>query len=147
MSNWMKVIDILKAVGEMYCPLATHDIKVNTKNRDLAIHSEHIKYGPINIADTGYWVKLAKHWSGKDHKVSVAAAKKSRCGNCAAFDVSARMENCMPGSVSKSGRLGYCWMHKFKCHSSRVCYTWVAGGPIKSDKVSQQWEKKGSSDE
>ena len=50
----------------------------------------------------------------------------------------------MPGSVSdESGRLGYCWMHHFKCHSARSCDTWATGGPIKEDKVSYEWQKKG----
>mgnify|MGYP006254202561 FL=1 len=42
----------------------------------------------------------------------------------------------------EEGMLGYCWMHKFKCHSARSCYTWAAGGPIDEDKVSYQWQGK-----
>ena len=49
----------------------------------------------------------------------------------------------MPGSVSdESGRLGYCWMHHFKCHSARSCDTWATGGPIKEDKKSHEWQEK-----
>ena len=29
------------------------------------------------------------------------------------------------------GRLGYCWMHHFKCHSARTCDTWAKGGQSK----------------
>ncbi len=48
----------------------------------------------------------------------------------------------MPGSVQKDGVLGYCWMHKFKCHSARTCYTWAAGGPIEENDVSTEWAEK-----
>jgi hypothetical protein len=49
----------------------------------------------------------------------------------------------MPGPVSdKDGRLGYCWMHHFKCHSARACRTWAKGGPINKDKISYDWQKK-----
>ena len=74
--------------------------------------------------------------------------KKSRCGNCVAFDISPRMLECMPGPTSEpieddEGKLGYCWMHHFKCHSARSCFTWAAGGPIDEDKVSYEWQEKG----
>ncbi len=48
------------------CPLATRDIKLNTVNRDLAIKSEIINYGPMNLTDEQYWVDLANHWSNKE---------------------------------------------------------------------------------
>ena len=71
------------------------------------------------------------------------AAMKSLCGNCVAFDISPRMDECMPGPVSdESGRLGYCWMHHFKCHSARSCDTWAMGGPIEDDQKSAQWQNK-----
>ena len=82
------------------------------------------------------------------------------------------MDDCMPGQVSdkgdldrkskelydkdfeslsseeqedveeKSDRLGYCWMHNFKCHSARTCYTWAKGGPINEDDVSYDWQER-----
>ena len=30
------------------CPMATRDLKINTKNRNDAIKAEHIRYGPLN---------------------------------------------------------------------------------------------------
>ena len=58
-----------------------------------------------------------------------------------------RMDECMPGETSDDdGRLGYCWMHNFKCHSARSCYTWAKGGPIEEDKVSYDWQKRGESE-
>jgi hypothetical protein len=120
------------------CPPATQDLELNTKNRNAAIEAEHIEYGPLNLSDEGYWEHIAEHW-----KTTVDVAKKSTCGNCAAFDISPRMLDCMPGEIEDSeGRLGYCWMHHFKCHSARTCYTWAAGGPITSDETSKSWANK-----
>ena len=119
------------------CPLPTKDLALNTNNRNDAIEADHIKYGPLNLNDEEYWEDLAEHW-----KTDVSVAKKSLCGNCAAFDISPQMKECMPGSVQKDGVLGYCWMHKFKCHSARTCYTWAAGGPIEENDVSTEWAEK-----
>jgi hypothetical protein len=123
--------------AEMACPLPTQDLKLNTKNRNSAIKADYIQYGPLNLEDEEYWVRAAKHW-----KTSVEVAKKSKCKNCVAFDISERMLECMPGSVQNDGYLGYCWMHKFKCHSERACYTWAAGGPIDTNKVSHEWQER-----
>tara|TARA_R110001592_G_scaffold158449_4_gene389573 strand:- start:157 stop:612 length:456 start_codon:yes stop_codon:yes gene_type:complete len=125
--------------SEMDCPKATQDLELNTKNRDSSIKSEHIKYGPLNVDEPGdYWKDLANHWDTTE-----SAAKKSLCGNCVAFDISKRMDECMPGVTSDDdGRLGYCWMHNFKCHSARTCYTWAKGGPIDEDSVSYEWQER-----
>ena len=112
--------------------------RIQHKMRDKAIKAKHIQYGPLNLSDEEYYVRLAEHWN-----TNVDVAKKSKCGNCAAFDISPRMDKCMPGPVSDNeGRLGYCYMHHFKCHSARTCYTWAAGGPITEDKVSYEWQDK-----
>lgn len=124
------------------CPLSTRNIELNTKNRDAAIKSEIINYGPMNLTDKQYWVDLADHWSNKNRKTTPEVAKESKCKNCAAFDISERMKECMPGEIDKDGYLGYCWMHKFKCHSERTCYTWAAGGPIDTDETSLDWESR-----
>ena len=117
------------------CPPATQDVKLNTKNRDAT--TKQFAYGPLNVDEPGdYWEKIAKKWD-----TSVEAAKKSVCANCVAFDISARMKDCMPGETSDDdGELGYCWMHHFKCHSARTCTTWAKGGPITDDKVSYDWQ-------
>lgn len=123
---------------EQSCPLPAKDLKLNTKNRDKAIKEDHIKYGPLNVDEPGsYWEDLADHWDTTEE-----AAKKSLCGNCAAFDISPRMLECMPGDLEDAdGKLGYCWMHEFKCHSARTCRTWAKGGPITTDKTSHSWQK------
>ena len=121
------------------CPPATQDLAINTKNRDKTI--KKYNYGPLNVTEPGdYWKDIAKYW-----KTTEAAAKKSLCANCIAFDISPRMDECMPGETSdKDGRLGYCWMHHFKCHSARACHTWAKGGPIKTDEKSNEFHKRSS---
>lgn len=120
------------------CPVPTQNLEVNTKNRNRAIGADFIKYGPLNLNDTEYWEKYAAKWKTKPE-----VAKQSNCGNCVAFDIAPRMLECMPGEVSDAdGKLGYCWMHHFKCHSARTCYTWAAGGPIAEDAKSFSWQEK-----
>ena len=132
-------VEDLSLDKEMKCPAATQDLKLNTKNRDASIKAEHIQYGPLNVDEPGdYWKDIAKYWNTTEK-----AAKKSLCANCTAFDISPRMDECMPGVTSdKDGRLGYCWMHHFKCHSARACRTWAKGGPIKENKISYEWQKR-----
>ena len=124
------------------CPPATQSLELNTKNRNKAIQADYIRYGPLNLSDLKYYEDAAAHW-----KTTVETAKKSKCSNCVAFDISPRMLDCMPGPVSEpiedeDGYLGYCWMHHFKCHSARTCFTWAAGGPINKDKVSHEWQER-----
>jgi len=139
----IKLKRMTQKIVDMVCPKPTQDLELNTKNRDSAIKAEHIKYGPLNVDEPGdYWDEIAKHWN-----TDASAAKKSNCSKCVAFDISPRMDKCMPGETSdEDGRLGYCWMHNFKCHSARSCYTWAKGGPIEEDKVSHDWQKRGESE-
>ena len=122
---------------KMDCPPSTQDLKLNTKNRDATI--KNYNYGPLNVDEPGdYWKDIAKYW-----KTTETAAKKSVCNNCVAFDVSPRMLECLPGETSDDdGRLGYCWMHHFKCHSARACHTWAKGGPITTDEKSHDWQER-----
>ncbi len=128
--------------SEMNCPKATQDLELNTKNRDLSIKEDYIQYGPLNVDEPGdYWKDIAEYWNTTEE-----AAKGTNCGNCVAFDISPRMDECMPGDTSDDdGRLGYCWMHHFKCHSARSCRTWAKGGPIKENSVSYGWQDKNDS--
>ena len=132
----MKFLSILKEIKKDACPAATQDLELNTKNRDASIKAEHIQYRPLNVSEPGsYWKDIAKYWN-----TTLEAAKGTNCSNCVAFDISPRMDDCMPGVTSdEDGRLGYCWMHHFKCHSARSCRTWAKGGPITNDKVSLEW--------
>ena len=130
-------IDSMFDAESMTCPPATQDVAINTKNRNLTI--EKFGYGPLNVDEPGdFWEEIAEQWN-----TTVKAAKKSKCGNCVAFDESPRMKDCMPGETSDGeGTLGYCWMHHFKCHSARTCDTWAKGGPITTDKISEEWQEK-----
>ena len=139
---------------QLDCPPATQDLELNTRNRNSAIKADYIQYGPLNLTDEDYWERAADHWN-----TSVEVAKQSKCYNCIAFDVSPRMQDCMPGLIMPDAEvadaiekgedwetLGYCWMHKFKCHSARTCYTWAAGGPIKDDLISADWQERNEDD-
>ena len=123
------------------CPVATQDVHVNLENRQHAIDEYY--YGPANPDKPGtYWKQAAKRW-----KITEAEAKSMRCGNCAAFDRTKKMLDCIEkgiktghmgnepsidakGTVNKAG-LGYCNMFKFKCAADRSCTAWLTGGPIK----------------
>ena len=141
----MKKIELRQIIREALedqvkeCPAPTQDLELNTANRNRAIQADFIKYGPLNLSDEGYWVEYAKKWGPT---TSAEEAKNSNCSNCVAFDLSPRMEACMPGATDADGRLGYCWMHHFKCQSARTCYTWAAGGPIDKDEASYDWQKR-----
>lgn len=118
------------------CPPATQDIALNLKNRAKCIKVAH--YGPANprLPNNEYWATLAKEW-----RVPVAEAKTMRCANCAAFDVTSRVLDCIATGIGRDGidpqdtivaaELGYCRFFKFKCAASRTCSAWVVGGPIK----------------
>jgi len=124
------------------CPRPTQDLALNTQNRQLAI--DKYDYGPLNPKEpsTAFWKKIASRWNKPPSAKNIEEAKSARCGNCVAFDVSPRMEACMPGPVTNAGKLGYCWMHDFKCASLRTCATWAGGGPITSDTVSLDWQRR-----
>jgi hypothetical protein len=120
------------------CPIATQDIDVNLKNRKKAI--DEYMYGPLdpNQPNEEYWQEIAAEWNMDD----VEQAKSARCGNCAAFDITKKMQSCIakgigsePGSDAMdtidAGTLGYCKFLKFKCAAKRTCSAWVEGGPIK----------------
>jgi hypothetical protein len=128
-------INLIEAV-QKGCPVATHDIDKNLKNRQAAIDNYH--YGPANPDRAeGYWKDSALIFD-----VSEATAKTMLCGNCAAFDVSDSMRKCMADGIQGDetgvdanasinlADLGYCNFLHFKCAGSRSCKAWVTGGPI-----------------
>ena len=118
------------------CPVATHDIDVNLRNRQQAIDNYH--YGPANPDQPeNYWKDAAKRW-----KIKEQTAKTMRCGNCAAFDVSDAMRDCIESGIKGNEKsidamatidksdLGYCNFLHFKCAGLRSCSAWVTGGAI-----------------
>ena len=116
--------------GDKSCPPATQDITLNLKNRGKAIDSAN--YGPENpdLPNTGFWKEKADEW-----EVSIEDAKQSRCGNCAAFNRSDSMLDCIENGIGSEGDaeefidkadLGYCEIFDFKCAASRTCDAWVS---------------------
>ena len=123
--------------GGASCPAPTQDITLNLKNRAKAITSA--AYGPENpnLPNDAFWKKKADQWD-----VTVDDAKQSRCGNCAAFNVSDKLKQCIadgigneadPWGTIKLADLGYCEIFDFKCAASRTCDAWVVGGPNEGD--------------
>ena len=119
--------------SDQSCPMPTQDITLNLKNRAKAITSA--AYGPENpkLPNNAFWQKKADQWD-----VSIDDAKQSRCGNCAAFNVSDSIKQCIangigmeadPWGTIKLADLGYCEIFDFKCAASRTCDAWVVGGP------------------
>ena len=134
MRNFITILESL----EKGCPPATQDIELNLSNRQKAIN-EHL-YGPLNPDEPNdeYWQKLADKWNTDD----VDSVKSSLCGNCAAFDVTTKVLDCIEKGIGDidakatvaAGDMGYCQFLKFKCASRRTCDAWVVGGPITDDK-------------
>jgi hypothetical protein len=137
--------------AEDSCPPATQDIGLNLKNRQKAINE--YGYGPLNPLEPNekFWAKKQQMWQLD----SIDDAKKSLCGNCAAFDISKDAIACIergigddsgsenPHDVVEAGDLGYCRFLKFKCASLRTCDAWVVGGPIteQSEQLEENQEK------
>ena len=133
------LINLMEAM-EKGCPPATQSIDLNLKNRQKAIE-EH-GYGPLNPNEPNkkFWDAKAEMWQLDDPK----DAQTSLCGNCAAFDKSPDMLQCIakgigaedtsdPYDTIDAGDLGYCKFLKFKCAAKRTCDAWVEGGPIIKD--------------
>lgn len=111
------------------CPTATHDIEINIANRQKAI--DDAAYGPLNPAEANddFWQAKADRWS-----ITIDEVKTARCGNCAAFDTSPTMIDCIQQGLGtepdewlavEAGDLGYCEVFDFKCASARTCDAWV----------------------
>jgi hypothetical protein len=131
----------------MKCPIVTHDIKLNLKNRDWAF--KNVGYGPVNpdIEDKVFWAKRADEWA-----TTTDIAKQSRCGNCSAFIQTPEMMDCIVSGIQgeesndetyanevvASAELGYCELFEFKCAADRTCSAWLVGGPIKKPLTTAQ---------
>jgi hypothetical protein len=134
------------AVDADACPPATQDIVLNIKNRQNAI--DNVGYGPLNPQEPNdeFWQGKADRWS-----VTIAEAKTSVCGNCAAFIQTSKMKACIADSLQEgdenvadsydvvaAGDLGYCEALDFKCAAARTCDAWIAGGPITDETRKEQ---------
>jgi len=141
--------DEMEGEGEN-CPMPTQDITLNLKNRAKAITSA--AYGPENpkLPNRAFWAKKADAWD-----VSERDAKTSLCGNCAAFNVSDDMKECIakgigmdadPWGTIRLADLGYCEIFDFKCAASRTCDAWVVGGPNTGEQEGEMEEVEGEDD-
>ena len=88
----MKKLKHILIEAETKCPAATQDVDLNTKNRN-STRKKHA-YGPMNPSaeSDGYWEKMSEEWKG----ATPEEARGMRCGNCVAFDVSNKMQKCLP---------------------------------------------------
>ena len=126
------------------CPMPTLDITLNLKNRAKAITSAG--YGPENpkLPNRAFWMKKAEQWD-----VTPEDAKQSLCGNCAAFNVSDDILECIANGIGTDAdpwgtidlaELGYCEIFDFKCAASRTCDAWVVGGPNTGEQEGDEYE-------
>ena len=140
----INLINILNEVEIAKCPAPTQNIELNLQNRQKAINE--YGYGPLNPNEPNekFWQAKVNMWKLD----SIEEAKKSLCGNCAAFDITKKILNCIakgigndegsedPFDVIEAGDLGYCRFLKFKCAAARTCDAWVVGGPLTDNKTS-----------
>ena len=94
----IKLVNLLKeAEGEApKCPIATQNIEVNLEHRQKAI--DEYGYGPLNPNNPNikFWKAKADEWQLD----SIEEAKSSRCNNCAAFNITSRMLNCIEKGIT-----------------------------------------------
>ena len=79
------------------CPVATQDVAVNLKHRQIAI--ERYGYGPYNPNNPSikFWKEKMELWKLD----SIDEAKSARCNNCAAFNITSRILKCMEIGLAK----------------------------------------------
>ena len=130
----------------MKCPVVTHDIKLNLKNRDWAF--KNVGYGPANPeSPDNFWNERAAEWN-----TTPKNAQTMRCGNCSAFIQTPEMMECIVSGIQgeesddetyapevvDSAKLGYCELFEFKCAADRTCSAWLVGGPITKHMTDRQ---------
>jgi len=136
----IKLLNILSEAELNQCPAPTQNIELNLQNRQKAINE--YGYGPLNPNEPNekFWQAKVDMWKLD----SIEEAKTSRCGNCAAFDITTKTLDCIAKGIGsgkdsydviEAGKLGYCRFLKFKCAAARTCDAWVVGGPITDDKA------------
>lgn len=128
----------------MKCPIATKDLTINLQNRGKAI--DKADYGPMNPEEPNeqYWRRMAARWD-----VPAEEAKTMRCGNCAAFNQTREMLDCIAKGISQdasedpmevidAGDMGFCEIFDFKCAGARTCSAWIVGGPITDEEDEEE---------
>ena len=79
------------------CPVATQDVAVNLKHRQIAI--DRYGYGPYNPNNPSikFWKDKMEQWK----LATIEEAKSARCNNCAAFNITSRILKCIEVGLSK----------------------------------------------
>lgn len=92
----IKLADLLKEDEAPKCPVATQNIEVNLKHRQIAI--DRYGYGPLNPNNPNikFWREKAMNWKLD----SIDEAKSARCNNCAAFNITTRILNCLEMGIT-----------------------------------------------
>lgn len=93
----IKLTDLLREIDEApKCPIATQNVEVNLKHRQIAI--DRYGYGPLNPNNPNikFWKEKANKWKLD----SIEEAKDSRCNNCAAFNITTRILNCIEAGLA-----------------------------------------------
>ncbi len=88
----IKLVNLLKEAEEApKCPVATQNISVNLEHRQIAI--DRYGYGPLNPNNPNikFWKEKADMWKLD----SIEEAKEARCNNCAAFNITMKILNCI----------------------------------------------------
>ena len=126
------LINLLEAM-EAGCPPATQSIELNLKNRQKAI--DEYGYGPLdpNAPNREFWATKADEWN----LTNPEEAKSARCGNCAAFDETSKMQDCIargigsePGSDPRD-TIDAGTYRRRNCPNIKVCW-WFNNGGVKS---------------
>ena len=93
----------------MDCPEASMNPQLDASNKQASISDASVSY------------------------TDVGGTSEQACGNCNAFDVSQRMQQCIQDSTSQRG---YCWTNSFVCSAAGICNKWKFGGAITDDQTS-----------
>jgi hypothetical protein len=106
------------------CPSAILNLEQNIENQDQAI--TEVGYGPLNLdsPEPGFWENKSQL-----RRTDVIAAQSMLCGNCAAFDQSEKIMQCIyeqsNQNYSGNEELGYCQALNFMCTAQRTCDAWM----------------------
>lgn len=120
------IVERLEAAEKQACPVATMSPNINAAYRQAA--AEVAMYGPMDLEEPGsFWEDIAEHW-----KIPLADARERTCGNCAAFDQTPAMMDCIEAGTGQTAGVGYCRIYDFLCSEERTCASWGEGGPIKA---------------
>lgn len=93
------MIKLRKLLNEetIKCPIATQDVSVNLKHRQIAI--ERYGYGPYNPNNPSikFWKDKMEAWKLD----TIDEAKSAKCNNCAAFNITSRILKCIEVGLAK----------------------------------------------